>query len=58
MSGVAPETLNLLVPVINGGRYFYALKGGADYEGIPDMEETETDYELLSDEDIEALFLI
>lgn len=26
--------------------------------GIPDMEETETDYELLSDEDIEALFLI
>ena len=23
---------------------------------IPDLEETETDYELLSDEDIEALF--
>lgn len=30
--GVAPETLNLLGPAINGGRYFYGLKGGADYE--------------------------
>ena len=31
---------------------------GIPFEGIPDMEETETDYELLSDEDIEALFSI
>ncbi len=31
---------------------------GIPFEGIPDMEETETDYELLSDEDIEALFFI
>ena len=28
LSGVAPETLNLLVLATNGGRYFYALKGG------------------------------
>ena len=31
---------------------------GIPTEGIPDMEETEPDYELLSDEDIEALFSI
>lgn len=31
---------------------------GIPAEDIPDMEETEPDYELLSDEDIEALFLI
>lgn len=31
---------------------------GIPFEGIPDMEETETDYELLSDEDIEVLFSI
>lgn len=31
---------------------------GIPTEDIPDMEETEPDYELLSDEDIEALFLI
>jgi hypothetical protein len=28
LSGKIPETLNLLVPVLHGGRYFYALKGG------------------------------
>lgn len=31
---------------------------GIPAEDIPDMEDTEPDYELLSDEDIEALFLI
>ena len=31
---------------------------GVSSADIPDMEEPETDYELLSDEDIEALFLI
>ena len=31
---------------------------GIPAEDIPDMEETESDYELLSDEDIEALFSI
>ena len=31
---------------------------GVSSADIPDMEELETDYELLSDEDIEALFLI
>lgn len=31
---------------------------GIPFDGIPDMEEIQTDYELLSDEDIEALFSI
>ena len=31
---------------------------GIPTEDIPDMEETKPDYELLSDEDIEALFSI
>ena len=30
---------------------------GIPLEGIPDMEEIETDYELLSDEDVEALLI-
>lgn len=31
---------------------------GIPFDGILDMEEIQTDYELLSDEDIEALFSI
>lgn len=31
---------------------------GIPFDGIPDLEEIQTDYELLSDEDIEALFSI
>lgn len=31
---------------------------GIPVDGIPDLEEIQTDYELLSDEDIEALFSI
>ena len=31
---------------------------GISAEGIPDMEDTKSDYELLSDEDVEALFSI